>query len=545
MRPIDEAHRLLKNDDRDWQPTLPEDNPDPQSYNSVFNPEEDIIDPSHLTEAEFYEILAHGDQEHIDEAIRRRAEERWQQKNASEPMDLAHRLLKTDIRFGEQDEDDPNVHHIDLGFYDMKDSRELPYTDDPPFQQNANAGNRLVGYYDEDSPYYGYYDDLETTPEAERASYERKLDELDEKSQHKLIQALMNADVNNAMWSAHGLKDVEDKDAIEAVREQVKPGKLYSHDDWYKDSPLIDGEIRGPHWFYPSDRAMARNLNPEWYDAKWIDGQFNPLALAPLDQKFRMTGREGEWSIRELADEMKNASEPFEIAYRLLKMPIVPDSLKHTDSDNLYNIEGKFFDPESEETMPIFLDWYKPKGDERGDIDIGINHPEDFEIEDWDDKLEEDEARRGALQFAQIPSGEYVPGPSMNATAVQVAENFRQRGYSTAMVEMLGELLSQTGDIHINPFVDGFTHHGLQMIQGIMQKKPEMAEQLRQHFMQNMDKIPDALRNINMLNMLTSGEDTDLQGMFRTAAQRANWRHGGEVASEVANKRQDRGGYNA
>lgn len=94
MRPIDEAHRLLKNDDRDWQPTLPEDNPDPQSYNSVFNPEEDIIDPSHLTEAEFYEILAHGDQEHIDEAIRRRAEERWQQKNASEPMDLAHRLLK-------------------------------------------------------------------------------------------------------------------------------------------------------------------------------------------------------------------------------------------------------------------------------------------------------------------------------------------------------------------------------------------------------------------------------------------------------------------
>jgi hypothetical protein len=93
----------------------------------------------------------------------------------------------------------------------MKDSRELPYTDDPPFQQNANAGNRLVGYYDEDSPYYGYYDDLETTPEAERASYERKLDELDEKSQHKLIQALMNADVNNAMWSAHGLKDVEDK----------------------------------------------------------------------------------------------------------------------------------------------------------------------------------------------------------------------------------------------------------------------------------------------------------------------------------------------
>jgi hypothetical protein len=63
--------------------------------------------------------------------------------------------------------------------------------------------------------------------------------------------------------------------------------------------------------------------------------------------------------------------------------------------------------------------------------------------------------------------------------------------------------------------------------------------------MQNMDKIPDALRNINMLNMLTSGEDTDLQGMFRTAAQRANWRHGGEVASEVANKRQDRGGYNA
>ena len=467
------------------------------------------------------------------------------------PVDEAWNVLKTDIRFGEQDEDDPNVHHIDLGFHEMKDKRELPYTDEPvPFQQNANAQNRLVGYYDEDSPYYGYYDDMETTPEAERASYERELDELDEKSQHKLIQALMNADVNNAMWSAHGIKqnipsmDEDEKDKlIEAAREQVKPGKLYSHDDWYKDSPLIDGEIRGPHWFYPSDRAMARNLNPEWYDAKWIDGQFNPLALAPLDQKFRMTGREGEWSIQDLADEMKNASEPFEIAYRLLKMPIVPDSLVHTDKDDLYNIEGQFYDPKSEETMPIFLDWYKPNQEDYGDIDIGINHPDDFVPEDWDDKLEEDDARRGALQFAQIPSGEYVPGPSMNATAVQVADNFRQRGYSTAMVEMLGELLANTGDIHINPFVDGFTHQGLQMIQGIMQKKPEMAEQLRQHFMQNMDKIPDALRNINMLNMLTDTGDKD--GMFRTAAQRADWRDGGAVASTVANKRQDRGGYNA
>jgi hypothetical protein len=473
------------------------------------------------------------------------------------PIDLAHRLLKTDIRFGEQDEDDTNVHHIDLTHHSRKDNRELPYTQDPPFQGVADGANRLVGYYDEDSPYYGYYDDLETTPEAEQADYERRLDEYDEESQRKLIQDLMNADVNNAMWAAHGINqnipsmDEDEKDKlIEAAREQVKPGKLYSHDDWYRPVPLIDGEIRGPHWFYPSDQQMHRNLDPEWYDAKWSDGQFNPLALAPLGQKFRMTGREGEWSIQDLADEMKNKSEPFEIAYRLLKMPIVPGSLKHTETDDLYNIEGQFLDdsdddPEKHETMPIFLDWYKPKGNERGDIDIGINRPEDSS-DDWGDRLDEDEARRGALQFAQMPSGEYVPGPSMNATAVQVADNFRQRGYSTAMVEMLGELLSRTGDIHINPFVDGFTWRGFQMIQGIMQKQPQLAEQLRQHFMKNMDKIPDALRNINMLNMLTSGEDFDAESMFSRAAQRADWgERDSQAAIDAARKRQDRGGYNA
>ena len=469
------------------------------------------------------------------------------------PIDLAHRLLKTDIRFGEQDEDDTNVHHIDLTHHSRKDNRELPYTQDPPFQSAADSQNYLVGYYDEDSPYYGYYDDLETTPEAERADYESKLDEYDEETQRQLIQDLMNADVNNAIWSAHGINqnipsmDEDEKDKlIEAAREQVKPGRLYSLDDWYKRPPLDDkGYVAGPNWFWPSNRQMHTNLNPEWSHAKWIDGEFNPLAIADKGQKFRMTGREGEWSIEDLANEMKNASEPFEIAYRLLKMPIVPDSLVHTDNDDIYNIEGKFFDPKSEETMPIFLDWYKPKGDERGDIDIGINRPEDSS-DNWGDVLDEDEARRGALQFAQMPSGEYVPGPSMNATAVQVADNFRQRGYSTAMVEMLGELLSRTGDIHINPFVDGFTWRGFQMIQGIMQKQPQLAEQLRQHFMKNMDKIPDALRNINMLNMLTSGEDFDAESMFSRAAQRADWgARDSQAAIDAARKRQDRGGYNA
>lgn len=445
------------------------------------------------------------------------------------PIDVAYRLLKTDIRFGEQDEDDPNISHIDLTHHSMKDNRELPYTDDPvPFQQNANAGNRLVGYYDEDSPYYGYYDDMETTPEAERASYERELDGLDEKSQRKLIQELMNADVNNAMWSAHGINqnipsmDEDEKDKlIEAAREQVKPGKLYSHDDWYKDSPLIDGEIRGPHWFYPSDRAMARNLNPEWYDAKWIDGQFNPLALAPLDQKFRMPGREGEWSIQELADEMKNASEPFEIAYRLLKMPIVPDSIQTKDEDGVMSLHGQFLDdshddPEQHETMPIFADWTKPvtlpnDGTEPldyatlGDIDIGIGSPGE------EHKRTDNTERRGKFQLAQLPTGSYIPGPSTHDVAIEVPPEHRQKGYSKAMIEMLGNLLQHKdarGQIGINPFQDGFTGLGYNMMRGVLQNE-QMAQMLRQHFISQIPTNPMMIDNLNAMNHMISGSRND------------------------------------
>ena len=72
--PLDSAMRLLKDDYDD-----------------------DVIDPSHLTEEEFYNILSYGSQEQIDEAIRRRDEERWQQKNAGEPMDIAVRLLKSPL----------------------------------------------------------------------------------------------------------------------------------------------------------------------------------------------------------------------------------------------------------------------------------------------------------------------------------------------------------------------------------------------------------------------------------------------------------------
>ena len=219
--------------------------------------------------------------------------------------------------------------------------------------------------------------------------------------------------------------------------------------------------------------------------------------------------------------QQKNASEPFEIAYRLLKMPIVPDSIKTKDEDGVMSLQGEFLDDSNEdsnkwERMPIFADWTKPvtlpnDGTEPldyatlGDIDIGIGSPGE------EHKRTDSTERRGKFQLAQLPTGSYIPGPSTHDVAIEVPPEHRQKGYSKAMIEMLGNLLQHKdarGQIGINPFQDGFTGLGYDMMRGVLQKQ-QMAQMLRQHFISQIPTNPMMIDNLNAMNHMISGSRND------------------------------------
>jgi len=113
------------------------------------------------------------------------------------------------------------------------------------------------------------------------------------------------------------------------------------------------------------------------------------------------------------ASQYKVASEPMEIAMRLLKMPIVPNSLKQREG----GYTGQFQDPITNEIMPLHLD---------GDIDeeygISANIPERANTE-----------VTGSSLFG-----------SARATGDSATEpDYQRRGYMTALYDALAAMLDK------------------------------------------------------------------------------------------------------
>ena len=200
-------------------------------------------------------------------------------------------------------------------------------------------------------------------------------------------------------------------------------------------------------------------------------------------------------------------ANPMELAWRLLKAPIIPGSVKVTqDDDEKYSLSGKFLDPETEETMPIFADLTKPNSDEVGDIDLGISHPDDPE---WDDMRDD---RRSALQLAQLRDGTYIPGPSTADMALRTQHQHTGKGYAKALFEMLGKIVeAHPGEININPFADGLTPEGFGTMQQFMKKNPKMLDMMKQGIISQIPNNPKKLIELNMLNSMLSSSRGEMK----------------------------------
>ena len=246
-------------------------------------------------------------------------------------------------------------------------------------------------------------------------------------------------------------------------------------------------------------------------------------------------------------------ANPMELAWRLLKAPIIPGSVKVTQNDDeKYSLRGKFLDPKTEETMPIFADLTKPikiPGDEYdpdfvelGDIDLGISHPDDPE---WDDRRDD---RRSALQLAQLRDGNYIPGPSTADMALRTQHQHTGKGYAKALFEMLGKIVeAHPGEININPFADGLTPEGFGTMQQFMKKNPKMLDMMKQGIISQIPNNPKKLIELNMLNSMLSSSRGEMKE-YADLSDDANRGWTGEddngferVRADVANRRGSRG----
>lgn len=186
------------------------------------------------------------------------------------PIDAALSVLKTDLRFGEQDPDDPNPMYLDLrrrGFgRDLVDDqgREADFADEFTSAAQRHNNENYVGYYDDDDEYAGYYDEYETSPQELREQAMSELDDKDRAAAARMIDHIKNMDIGNAMFLAHaggrGFNVPEDEqDALIAQAQQEaaagqEGAPLFAREGFYGPHNMF----RQPEFF---DRALP--LGPD------------------------------------------------------------------------------------------------------------------------------------------------------------------------------------------------------------------------------------------------------------------------------------------
>jgi len=188
----------------------------------------------------------------------------------STPTDVAFSVLKTDLRFGEQDPDDPKPMYLDLRRRDFgrdlvdDQGREAGFADEFVSAAQRHNNENYVGYYDDDDEYAGYYDEYETSPQELREQAMSELDDKDRAAAARMIDHIKNMDIGNAMFLAHAggrgfnVPEDEQRALVAQAQQEAAAGQegapLFAREGFYGPHNMF----RQPEFF---DRALP--LGPD------------------------------------------------------------------------------------------------------------------------------------------------------------------------------------------------------------------------------------------------------------------------------------------
>lgn len=129
----------------------------------------------------------------------------------------------------------------------------------------------------------------------------------------------------------------------------------------------------------------------------------------------------------------------FDRAWDLLKMPVVPNSLKE---EKPLHYSARFKDPTTKEIMDMKVQWIShPRmddDDEAGEIKAQIKHPHDDTYNLGDRAI----AHLGQLRDGRDDFSSYGTG---------VDDEYQRRGYATALYDMLARILDDRGHYELTP----------------------------------------------------------------------------------------------
>lgn len=125
----------------------------------------------------------------------------------------------------------------------------------------------------------------------------------------------------------------------------------------------------------------------------------------------------------------------FDNAWALLKMPIVPNSFKQDrplgDVENRYS--ARFQDPKTNEEMDMWAEMFPESGDIKG----GISHPIDPYY------------NLGDRAISHMGQDERTRDYYAHGTGVD--EEYRRRGYATALYDLLARIIHEQGEYRLTP----------------------------------------------------------------------------------------------
>jgi hypothetical protein len=171
----------------------------------------------------------------------------------------------------------------------------------------------------------------------------------------------------------------------------------------------------------------------------------------------------------------KNASEPMDIAMRLLKMPLIPESIKRV-SDN--RAEAQFQDPITNQVYPMVAE----KNPKYGTMNVGIypnqpgqnlGKPLAIDALDMTDKdIDKDVIEMLGLGLSNAELAETIEdNPYYESDMTWTHPKKRRRGYASALYD----LVNQLGEQKVRPS-DNQTHDGKQLWSKRMLPKGEPME---------------------------------------------------------------------
>lgn len=144
----------------------------------------------------------------------------------------------------------------------------------------------------------------------------------------------------------------------------------------------------------------------------------------------------------------------FDTAWALMKMPIVPGSMKQGKEPNSYS--AKFRDPVSQEEMDMQAHWINfpsETGNEywkSGEIKAGIKHPA---VDDAPKKQTWREFSGETKNRANAHFGDDHGEDNSDffSYGTGVDEEYQRRGYATALYDLVARILHEEGEYRLTP----------------------------------------------------------------------------------------------